>query len=337
MIMLTRETAPGVRQRRLIVVLLMLSSVWLSIGPSASERARPAQIGVLTASWGPTGQVVGLRDGLLKLGYREHKDFELGVRFTQGQVAALPAAARQLVQYGIDLIIADSDESALAAQQATSQIPIVFTSVADPVGLGLIESFARPGGNITGVSDLELQLAPKRLEVFQNLIPGLRRVLFPYDATNVHGQAAAKSYRQAAQRLGIELIERPMRTQQEARRVLAQVRQGEVDGILGPPGPALNVNGLILEFAAQQAIPTMFGVTFREAEHAGLASYGPDIYETGRQTARLVDKVLKGDNPADIPVEVNSKIEFVINLRVAQALGIHIPPEVLYQADRLLR
>ena len=320
-----------------LVALLLVSTGLLTSDTSVAHRIRPVHIGVLTASWGPTPQVVGLRDGLLKLGYGEHEDFELGVRFTQGQVAALPAAARQLVQYGVDLIVADSDESAMAAQQATTQIPIVFASVADPVGLGLIQSFARPGGNITGVSDLELELAPKRLQVFQNLVPGLRRVLFPYDATHVHGRAAAQSYREAAHRLDIELIERPVRTQEEARAVLAQVRQGEVDGILGPPGPALNINGFILEFAMQQAIPTMFGVTFQEGERGALASYGPDIYETGLQAARLVDKILKGTNPADLPVEVNSKIEFVINLRVAKALGITIPPEILYQADRVLR
>lgn len=334
---MTSKKDTGVRRRSLVVVLLMLSSAWLTSGASVADRTRPVRIGILTASWGPTGQVVGLRDGLLKLGYREHEDFELGVRFTQGQVAALPAAARQLVQYEVDLIVADSDESAMAAQQATTRLPIVFTSVADPMGLGLIESFARPGGNITGVTDLELQLAPKRLQVFQNLVPGLRRVLFPYEATNVSAQAAAKSYREAAQRLGIELIERPVRTQEEARAVLAQVRKGEVDGILGPPGPALNINGFILEFAAQRAIPTMFGVTFQAGEHDGLASYGPDIYKTGLQTARLVDKVIKGANPAEIPVEVNSDIEFMINLRVAQAIGLSIPPEVLYQADRILR
>lgn len=334
---MTSKPNSGVKRRCLFVVLLIFSSAWLTGNAHAADRTQPVHIGVLTASWGPTPQVVGLRDGLLQLGYREHEDFEFGVRFTQGRVSALPVAARQLVQYGVDLIIADSDESALAAQQATYRIPIVFTSVADPMGLGLIESFARPGGNITGVSDLELELAPKRLEVFQNLVPRLKRVLFPYDVTNVLGQVAAQSYRKATQRLGIELIERPVRSQEETRRILAQIHQGELDGILGPPGPALNINGLILEFATQQAIPTMFGVPFQEGKRSALASYGPDIYETGRQTARLVDKVLKGANPANIPVEVNSKIKFVINLRVAKALGITIPPEILYQADRILR
>jgi putative ABC transport system substrate-binding protein len=315
-----------------VIALLLASTGLCTSGVSVAERARPFLIGVLTASWGPTPQVVGLRNGLIALGYREGEDFELGVRFTQGEVAALPAAVRQLLQHEVDLIIADNDESARAAQQATVRIPIVFVSVADPVGQGLIKSFARPGGNITGVTDLELQLGPKRLEIFQELIPGLRRVLFCYDATVVYGAEAARSYRQAAQRLGIELVERPVRTKDEARAVLAQVRKDEVDGILGVPGPALNINGFILE----RAIPNMFMTTFWP-ERGALASYGPNHYETGRQAARLVDKILKGTDPAEIPVEMNAKIEFTINLKVANDLGLTIAPEVMYQADRIVR
>ena len=123
--------------------------------------------------------MVGLRDGLLELGYRENEQFVLGVRFTQGDLTALPAAARELVQYGVDIIFTSDDSPAKAAQMATTRIPIVFSVVSDPVGLGLIQSFARPGGNITGVTDLRLELGPKRLEVFHEIVPGLKRVLYP--------------------------------------------------------------------------------------------------------------------------------------------------------------
>jgi putative ABC transport system substrate-binding protein len=317
-----------------VLAIFLVSAGLLGRG-SAAQRALPVRIGALSASWGPTPHVVGLRDGLLELGYREGEDFELGVRFTRGDIAALPEAARQLVQYEVDLIIVDSDEAAKAAQQATSRIPIVFISITDPVGLGLVESFARPGGNITGVTDLELQLGPKRLQVFQSLIPALKRVLLTYDATDVYGAEAARSYRQAAQSLGIELVERGVRTQEEARTVLSQVRKDEVDGILGVPGPNLNINGYIMEFAAP-AIPTMFSTLFF-VERGGLAAYGQDFYASGRQAARLVDRILKGAKPADLPVEMNAKIEFSINLKVARALGLTIAPEVLYQADRLIR
>jgi putative ABC transport system substrate-binding protein len=280
--------------------------------------------------------MVGLRDGLLELGYRENEQFVLGIRFTQGDLTALPAAARELVQYGVDLIFASEESPAKAAQLATTRIPIVFSVVGDPVGLGLIQSFARPGGNITGVTDLRFELSPKRLEVFREIVPSLKRVLFLYDAADADAVARAKVYREAAHRLGIELIERPVRTEEEARATLAQISKGEVDGIVEPPQASLNIPGFILEAASQRALPTMFDAAFW-VERGGLASYGPDFYASGRQAARLVDKILKGANPAEIPVEVNPKVEFAINLKVAKALGLTIAPEVLYRADRIIR
>ena len=219
---------------------------------------------------------------------------------------------------------------------ATSRIPIVFAGGGDPVGAGLIQSFARPGGNITGVTDLGLELGPKRLQVFQELIPGLKRVLFPYDAADAYAVKEVRGYRDAARRLGIELVERAVRTEEEAQTTLAQVRQGEVDGILKPQALSLNIPGFILETTTQQGIPSMFDAAFW-VEQGGLASYGPDFYETGRQAARLVDKIIKGAHPGDIPVEVNPKIEFLINLKTAHVLGLTIAPEVLYQATRLIR
>jgi putative ABC transport system substrate-binding protein len=279
--------------------------------------------------------MVGLRDGLLALGYRENEDFVIGVRFTQGDLAALPTAARELVQYGVDLIFTGGSEVE-AAQMATTRIPIVFTFADDPVGRGLVQSFARPGGNITGVTHLSLELGPKRLQVFQDLMPSLKRVLFPYDANHTDSVARAAVYRAAAHHLGMELVEKPVHTEAEAQATLAQVRQGEVDGILATEGVSLNIPGFVLEATTQRALPTMFDAAFW-VEQGALASYGPDYYDSGRQAARLVDKILKGANPAELPVEVNTKIEFVINMKTAQALGLTIAPEVLYQADRLVR
>jgi putative ABC transport system substrate-binding protein len=135
---------------------------------------------------------------------------------------------------------------------------------------------------------------------------------------------------------GIELVEQAVQTLEEAQAILAQVRKDEAEGILKPPPVSLNIPGFILETAGQRGIPTMFDAAFW-VEQGGLASYGPDLYASGRQAARLVDKILKGANPAEIPVEVNSKIEFVINLKAAKALGLTIAPEVLYRADRIIR
>ena len=149
--------------------------------------------------------------------------------------------------------------------------------------------------------------------------------------------AAARAYREAARRLGIVLVEQTVQTQAEAQATLTRCRKGEVDGILVPDGLSLNIPGFIVETAGQQGIPTMFQVAFFVDQGEGLASYGPSNYGLGPQAARLVDRILKGTKPAEIPVEVSARFEFVINLKVAKALGLTITPEVLYRADRLVR
>jgi putative tryptophan/tyrosine transport system substrate-binding protein len=187
------------------------------------------------------------------------------------------------------------------------------------------------------VTNLELELGPKRLEIFQELVPGLKRVLFPYAAHHTSAAAAAQVNRAAARRLGMELVERPVHTEADIQAVLAQLRQGEVEGILVPlHSYAWNLLGVITEAASQQRIPTMFADTFM-VERGGLASYGPDSYRTGRQAARLADKILQGGKPAAIPVEMNSDVELTINLKVAKVLGLTIPPVMLVRAERLIR
>jgi putative ABC transport system substrate-binding protein len=280
---------------------------------------------------------VGLRDGLVELGYRENEDFVIGIRFTQGDVAALPAAARALVQYGVDLIFASEATTAKAAQQATRQIPIVFAAGGgDPVALGLVQDFARPGGNITGVTMLDIELGQKRLELFREVVPGLKRVLYLYDAADTYASMVASVYRNTARALGMVLVERMARSEEAVKTILSQIQKDQIDGILAPVTLSLNIPGYILEMTSQRAIPTMFDGAFW-VERDALVSYGTNFYESGRRAARLVDKILKGANPAEIPVEVNEKIEFAINLKTAKALELTIPPEVLYQADKLIR
>jgi putative ABC transport system substrate-binding protein len=318
------------------LVMLLLNNGLLPHGTDAAERARPRRIGALTDSWGSTPHMAGLRDGLLALGYHERKDFVIGVRFTQGNHALLPAAAQDLVRGGVDLLFVTSGRPAQAAQRATTQIPIVFAWVEDPVGLGLVQSFARPGGNITGVTNLTLELGPKRLELFRQLVPGLKRVLYPYDATHAPSVALAQGYRDAARHLGMELVEKPVRTEAEVQAMLAQVRESRIDGIVQPPSLSFNIPGFMVEATAERVIPTMFESTFF-VERGGLASYAPDDYTSGWQAARLVDKILKGTDPAEIPVEVNTKVTFVVNLKTAQALGLTIAPTLLFQADKVIQ
>jgi putative ABC transport system substrate-binding protein len=320
----------------MLVVALVVGAMYPLTQVRANDLKRPVRIGVLTESWGPSLPTVGMRDGLETLGYRENRDYFLGVRFTQGNLAELSTAARELVQHGADLIFADGVNATKAAQGATQKTPIIFARVDDPVTFGLVQGYARPGGNLTGVTDLGMQLGPKRLELFREMIPGLQRVLFPYDATDTISAKELQIYRQAAAHLGIEVVELALRTQAEAQEMLIGSQDKQIQGSLSPYHLYLNIPGFVLQATSEQRMATMFPDAFF-VERGGLVSYGPDNYETGRLAARLVDKILKGTKPADIPVEVNNNIVFAINLKTAKALGLTIPPEVLFQADRIIR
>lgn len=323
--------------RPVLVTVLMLLVGGLATAPAADRRAKPLLIGALTESWGPTPAIVGLRDALVELGYRENEDFVLGVRFTQGSAEELPRAARQLVERGADILVTGGGgvSEAQALQHATQRIPIVFMSGSDPVGAGLVKSFARPGGNVTGVADLDVELAPKRLEIFRELVPGLKRVLFAYDAGDPFALSQVNRYREAARRLGLILIERPVRTQTEAQQVFANVQRNQVDGLLSPRFLSLNIPGFIIEAGLRQSIPTMLHTSFF-VEQGGLASYAANLYEEGRHAARLVDRIIKGTRPADIPVEQATRFELVVNLKTARAIGLTIPSSVLMRADRVV-
>jgi len=303
---------------------------------AGAPPARLIKIGALTESWGPTPAIIGLRDGLQELGYRENEQFVIGVRFTQGNPAELAEAARDLVRRGVDIIVtAEGGNTAKAAQAATSRIPIVFMGGSDPVGIGLVQSLARPGGNITGTADLDIELGPKRMEIFRELVPRLKRMLLPYDASNSYAVAQLPAYRDAARRLGLTLVERPVRTEKEAETVLAKIRKGEVDGILAPRFLSLNIPGFVLDSAQKQGLPTMFhGLFF--AERGGLAAYSASDAQLGRQAARLVDKILNGARPADLPVEQPTTFELVVNLKTAKTLGLSIPASILLRANRVI-
>jgi putative ABC transport system substrate-binding protein len=321
---------------RLFAVAAGLATVGLMGRAVGAPPARLIKIGALTESWGPTPAIIGLRDGLQELGYRENEQFVIGVRFTQGNPAELAEAARDLVRRGVDIIVtAEGGNTAKAAQAATNRIPIVFVGGSDPVGIGLVQSLARPGGNITGTADLDIELGPKRMEIFRELIPGLKRMLLPYDATNAYAVAQLPAYRDAARRLGLTLVERPLRTEEEAQAELAKIRKGEVDGIFSPRFLSLNIPGFILDTAQKQRLPTMFHGFFF-VERGGLAAYSAADSQLGRQAARLVDKILNGAKPADLPVEQPTTFELVINLKTAKALGLAIPPSVLLRANRVI-
>jgi putative ABC transport system substrate-binding protein len=319
----------------LAVGLLGPAAGFVASGAGAAERPAPARIGVLSLSTEQPPTAAGLRAGLSALGYQEHQHLVFDVRFAGADAGTLSAAAQALVQDGVTLIFAADGPSAVAARQATTDIPIVFAGVGEPVSLGLVETFGRPAGNVTGVVDRDVELAPKRLELFRETVRGLKRVVYVYDAGNGYAAKTARAYRAAARQLGLELVERDSRTEQDALDALAQIRPATGQGILSPANAQLNIQAHVLE-AAQRSIPTM-GEDALWVDLGGLASYGPDTFGSGRQASRLVDQILKGAKPAETPVVVNSKAEFVVGLAAARAMRLILPADVLYRVDRLVR
>lgn len=315
-----------------LAALALLAALLAGAMPAAGQ-VRPVRIGALTESWGPTPAFVGVRDGLVELGYREHEDFVFGVRFTQGDVAALRDAAREILEQRPDILVVSPGVAGDALAGATSRIPIVLVGSGDPVQSGLVQSLARPGGNITGVTSLGPQLAAKRLELFRDVVPGLRRVLFVYRARDPLASVEVAGYREAATRLGLVLVEKAVTRSEEARAAIAGASRSEIDGLLASEPVGLNIPGMVLERAS--SLPTMFANSFW-TERGGLASYSADYYDSGRQAARLVDKIIKGARAGELPIEVNHRIEFLVNGRVARQLGIDVSPIVLLRADRII-
>jgi putative ABC transport system substrate-binding protein len=326
----------NVSRRQLLAGFIVAGAELPGRGVMAQSR-RLVKIGALTESWGPTPAIVGLRDGLIDLGHRENDHFVVGIRFTEGKRTELPIAARQLVERGADILVTGGGGAyeARALQAATGRIPIVFMSGSDPVGAGLIQSLARPGGNVTGIADLDVELAPKRLEILRELVPGLKRVFFAYAAGDPFMASELDGYREAARRLGITLVERPVHTQAEAQTALSSVQKTEAGAILSPRYLSLNIPGFIIEAGLREKIPTMLHASFH-VEQGGLASYAADLYQLGRQAARLVERIMKGAKPAEIPVERTTRFELVVNRKTATTLGLRIPPEIGLRVDRFI-
>jgi putative ABC transport system substrate-binding protein len=234
------------------------------------------------------------------------------------------------------VIVAAGANPTLAARQMTKRIPIVFAGVADPVGLGLVERLEQPGGNVTGVADRDIEVGARRLEILKDLVPGMKRVLYVHDGSDPYSLALAKVYRDAGLKLGMEVVERAVRSEKEADTALAQIGRANVHGIIGGAHTSFNIAGHVLDAARRRRLPTVGSAAFW-AEAGGLVSYGADLHETGRQAAKLVDRILKGESPAQIPVQSATKLELSVNVDTARKLGLPIAPTILEHADRVFR
>jgi putative ABC transport system substrate-binding protein len=272
-----------------------------------------------------------------KLGYVEGKNIAFDFRSADNKLDRLPAVADELVRLKVDVLITPGTPTALAAQNATRTIPIVFAAVADPITAGLVDSLARPGGNITGFTEIPERLAGKRLELLKETIPKLSHVAVLWNPQNPGNAQQWKESQLPARELGLQLhsIEVSSAGKYEsAFEEAAKARSGAVavaqDALAGS-----NLK-LIADLAIKNGLPAIYP-RGEFIDNGGLMSYGPDPDETSRRVAAMVDKILKGTRPADIPVEQPTKFELVINLKTAKQIGVTIPPNVLVRADRVIR
>jgi ABC-type uncharacterized transport system substrate-binding protein len=276
-----------------------------------------------------------LRQELKKLGYEDGKNIELDWRNLPDENAA-NTLAREFVRNRVDLIVAFEGQTARAAQAATSQIPIVIVHVADPVADGFGKSMSRPGGNITGFAGIG-DIPAKRLELFSEIVPQLRRVLVLTDPNDPASRRQLTEVRTTAKSLNLRLVEQNVTTQADVERVFASVKRSEADGIL-TLSPSLNVKfpSLMIRLATEKRLP-FAGYRKEWVEQGALFSYSHDLASVGPLAARYIDRIFKGAKPAELPFQEPSTFEFVINLKTAKQLGLTIPPNVLARADKVIK
>jgi putative ABC transport system substrate-binding protein len=306
----------------------------------AQQPTKIPRIGFLSPTSPSTSpaRIEAFQQGLRDLGYVEGKNIVVEHRYAAGKVDRFPDLAAELVRSKVDIIVARSAEGARAAKNATKTIPIIMVGVgSDPVETGLVESFARPGGNITGFTDLGVETAGKRLELFKETVPKAVRVAVLYDPTNRNNSLAIKEVQTAARPLGVTVQPWEVRGTDGFEKVFAALNKERPDGLFLLGGPLMRANEKrTASFALKSRLPSMYNS--REAvEAGGLMSYAADPVAPFRRAATYVDKILKGAKPADLPVEQPTKFEFIINLKAAKQIGLTIPPNVLARADKVIR
>ena len=300
----------------------------------AQPAARVFKIGTLGNENTPTWD--GFRQGLRELGYVEGRSITTEARWSEGSPDRLPALARELVALKPDVIVASSMQTIRAAKDATTTIPIVMVLASFPDRLGLVESLARPGGNVTGLSTLAPALIAKRVELLKELVPKVSRLAVLSDPTNPIEALVTRELVVAADAVGVKVQTFAARTPEEVSVSLAAAISSGADALWALGNPAnFKTRQLITDVARKNRLPSMFDERLF-VEAGGLVSYGPSYTEQFRRAATYVDKILKGAKPAELPVEQPITFELVINQATARSLGLTIPPSVLLRADRII-
>jgi len=304
-------------------------------------RAQPAgkiyRIGFLgvTSRAEYRGQVDALQTGLRQLGYEEGNNVVFEYRWAEGRYDRLLGLAVELVTLKVDVLVAHSTPGARAAKQATSTIPIVVCAVADPVDVGLVASLARPGGNLTGLTFFLAEICAKRVELIKEAIPNLTRVAVIINPGNVSHSIVLELMQQTAAALGVELVPVEVKTHDDIAAAIAGVATRSASALVAIEDPLVISNARqIADFALQNRLPL---IGFKpQAEASALMEYGPDFLDLFYRAATLVDKILKGTSPANLPIERAVKFELIVNLKTAKALGVTVPLTLIASADEVI-
>jgi len=334
---------PGQKRvtRGLVVFSCLLLTVFLPALTAAQQPGKVYRIGVLSSGVpGSSPDIETFRQGLRDLGYVEGKNIVIEYRYTERKADRYPDLLSDLARLKVDVIIGDGTGAAIAAKKATSTIPIVMTSTTDPVGNGLIASLARPGGNVTGLTNISGELGGKLLELLKEVDPKLTRVaiVIPGGGLGTANKLFVKETEIPARALRVQLISLVVRGPEDYEGAVRAATKDRANALLSrlPPGSSSADRKQFMELAAKSRLPVV-SATNLDTEAGGLISYGRDPRESYRRAAAYVDKILKDAKPADLPVEQPTKFELVINLKTANQIGVTIPQKVLARADRVIK
>jgi putative ABC transport system substrate-binding protein len=323
------------RRREFIAVLSGAAAAWPMVTRAQQQTNKVWRVGWLSPT-SATNVTVPFFDTfrlkLNELGYVEGRNLSLDARWANEDLTHLPSLASELVSLAPNVILSATTITTLALQRATSSIPIVIATSADPIGSGLVKSLAKPGGNITGLTQQALDSTAKTLELLHVAVPNAKRIAVLMSGYPTHEGIAKEAYL-AAGSLGVTIIPVTARTHDDLGDAFAKIHNENCDALFVLADPQLNRR--IVEFANEWRLPAIYQATFY-VDMGGWLSYGPDYYESFRQAAVYVDRILKGANPADLPVEQPTKFELEINLKTAKALGLTIPDSIVARADQVI-
>jgi len=324
-----------VKRRDFITLLAGAAVLWPRM--AWAQRTTPPVVGFLGfgAASASANRVAALREGLRELGYIEGKSIAIEFRWAE-TADELRERAAELVRMNVDVIFATSSTEVGAAKEVTKVIPIVFATHADPIGTGHVTSLPRPGGNITGLSVMQSDLTAKALAILKEAVPQLTRLGVFWNSTVASGRPTLQSAEAAGTKLGIQIYSVPVRASKDFDGAFATMARERVGGVFVAASTLTRVERTPLaQLAIKHRLPSMFG-TRENVEAGGLMSYAPDQADLTRRAATYIDKILKGDKPAGLPVEQASKYRLAINLGTAKQLGLHLPPTLLALADDLI-